>query len=122
MFTLKPNLLLLIFFFLIIVSPIDAAEVLQVKTSNSLLIGDQNRNYTVRLACLEVDQLNNDRAKKWLVSQLPRGTKVNLQPRGSDNGVLISNVIRIDKSVEISKGLVDKGFASYTCSSHESLS
>ncbi len=97
-------------------SELNAAEVLQVKSSNTILIGDQNRNYLVRLACIEIDLENQDNAKKWLKSNLPRGTKVNLRPLGSEDGVLISNVIRLDNSMGISKALVNLKFAFDICS------
>ena len=36
------------------VASVQAAEVLQVRSSSLLQVGDHNRNYTVQLACLEV--------------------------------------------------------------------
>ena len=49
-----------------------AAEVLQVRSSSLLQIGDRNRNYTVQLACLEVNPADEQAALDWLKHALPR--------------------------------------------------
>ena len=56
-------LLIIIFSFL---SKVYAAEILQVSNSSVLLIGDNNRTYTVRLACTEISPDLEEPAFKWL--------------------------------------------------------
>ncbi len=73
-----------------------AAEVLQVRSGTVLQIGDGNRNYTVRLACLAVSPETNAEAVAWLRQQLPRRSRVNLRPVGSEDGLLVARVSRLD--------------------------
>ena len=92
-----------------------AAEVLQVTNSSTILIGDQNRNYTVKIACLEVDSTKENYIIDFLTSELPRHTKVNLRPKGSDGGVLLSRVITIESDNDIGEQILSKGWARNTC-------
>ena len=106
----------LIFLFSLIFSfKVNSAEVLQITNSSTLLIGDHNRNYTIRIACLVVDPSNESNAIDTLEKILPRHTKVNLKPKGSQNGVLISKVLRIDDNKDISLDLIDRGIAKSDC-------
>ena len=57
-----------------------AAEVLQVRSSTLLQIGDGNRNYSVRLACIAVDPVNEEAAVDLLKKAVPRRKRVNLRP------------------------------------------
>tara|TARA_B100000700_G_C14227636_1_gene482196 strand:- start:120 stop:464 length:345 start_codon:yes stop_codon:yes gene_type:complete len=94
---------------------INAAEVLQVSNSSSLIIGDQNRNYTIKLACLDVKEENEYSVINFLNSELPRHTKINLRPRGSIEGVLIAQVIKIASEEDIASEIVSKGLGSFSC-------
>ncbi len=94
---------------------INAAEVLQITNYSTLQIGDNNRNYTVRIACLEVEPSKEKEVLSWLKYKLPRRSKVNLQPRGSDDGTLIAKVIPIGSDVDITKELVFQELASSNC-------
>ena len=60
--------------------PVQAAEVLQVRSSSLLQVGDHNRTYTVALACSAVDASQEAEATAWLRQELPRRRKVNLRP------------------------------------------
>ncbi len=100
---------------LIIPLPIFAAEVLQIRSSSLLQVGDNNRSYTVRLACLEVSPKDENQAKSWLKSQLPRRQRVNLRPKGSEDGVLIAEVTLIVNGNDLGDGLVSKGLAKKIC-------
>lgn len=90
-----------------------AAEVLQVRSGTLLQIGDHNRTYTVRLACVAVAESDEALASGWLRQQLPRRSKVNLRPRGSDDGVLIAGIEKQNSrgSLDIGNALVEAGFA-----------
>ena len=69
-----------------------AAEVLQVRGPTLLQLGDQNRSYTVQLACVEVPEVKQTEAVAWLRQAVPRHTRVNLRPMGQNQGVLLARV------------------------------
>jgi len=92
------------------VQPVRAAEVLQVRSASLLQVGDQNRNYSVRLACLDLDADQSAEATLWLRRDLPRRTRVNLRPQGNDDGVLLAQIERLDRGTDLASDLVDAGF------------
>ena len=109
---------------------LQAAEVLQVRSGTLLQIGDGNRNYTVRLACLDVTPEANAQAVAWLRQQLPRRSRVNLRPVGSEDGILVARVSRLEGGAsaapnatgarggnapgpDLAQGLVDAALASW---------
>ena len=94
---------------------VDAAEILQVTSSSVLLIGDHNRNYTVKLACAVVNPDLEEKSVDWLKKQLPRHTKVNLKPEGSVDGVLIARVIPFNSNSDISEKYIKEGLAENNC-------
>ena len=96
-------------------SKVYAAEILQVSSSSVLLIGDNNRTYTVKIACTEVSPNFEERSVEWLKQQLPRHTKVNLKPKGSVDGVLVAKVIPLNSKNDISEKYIKEGFAKNTC-------
>ncbi len=108
-------------FFILIISffsffyKVDAAEILQVSSSSVLLIGDNNRTYTVKIACAEISPDSEERAFNWLKKQLPRHTKVNLKPKGSVDGVLIAKVIPFNSKLDISEKYINEGLAKNKC-------
>jgi hypothetical protein len=91
-----------------------AAEVLQVRSASLLQVGDQNRSYGVELACLALDQERQQDATDWLRQDLPRRTRVNLRPQGSDGGVLVARVERLDRTTDVASDLVAAGYGSLT--------
>ena len=107
-------LLISIFGFL---SKVDAAEILQVSSSSILLIGDNNRTYTVKIACTEISPNLEERSVEWLKKQLPRHTKVNLKPKGSVDGVLVAKVIPFNSNVDIGEKYINEGLAINKCES-----
>ena len=92
-----------------------AAEILQVSSSSVLLIGDNNRTYTVKIACTEVSPKLEEKSVNWLKKQLPRHTKVNLKPKGSADGVLVAKVIPLNSKNDISEKYIEEGLAKNTC-------
>ena len=88
-----------------------AAEVLQVRSATLLQVGDQNRSYGVELACLVLNPEQQQQATDWLRQDLPRRTRVNLRPRGTDQGVLLAQVERLDRSTDVARDLVAAGYA-----------
>ena len=111
-FTIICILLISIFGFLY---KVDAAEILQVSSSSILLIGDNNRTYTVKIACTEISPDLEERSVEWLKKQLPRHTKVNLKPKGSVDGVLVAKVIPINSNIDISEKYISEGLAKDKC-------
>ncbi len=97
------------------VAPVNAAEVLQVRTASLLQVGDHNRTYTVELPCLSVPEGEEAAAVAWLRQQLPRRRRVNLRPVGSRDGQLLARVTPIGESQDLSAGLVAAGLARDAC-------
>jgi hypothetical protein len=96
-------------------TPAAAAEVLQVRSATVLQVGDGNRNYTVELACVSVDQAQEQASIDWLRHELPRRSRVNLRPMGQDNGVLMAKVQKLGESQDLASGLVAAGLAASSC-------
>ena len=88
-----------------------AAEVLQVREADLLLIGDQNRTYSVRLACAEINPGQEQNSIDFLRKQLPRRQKVNLMPMGSKDGLLLARVRPLGSSQDLSSLLVENQLA-----------
>ncbi len=97
--------------------PALAAEVLQVRSGTLLQIGDHNRSYSVELACVAVAPADDAAAAAWLRQVLPRRSRVNLRPRGSDEGTLLASVQRLsggsgsEQRLDLGQGLVAAGLA-----------
>ncbi|WP_315856099.1 nuclease [Synechococcus lacustris] len=90
---------------------VSAAEVLQVREADLLLIGDQNRTYSVRLACAEINPGQEQNSIDFLRKQLPRRQKVNLMPMGSKDGLLLARVRPLGSSQDLSSLLVENQLA-----------
>ena len=69
---------------MIIFNPVvvNSAEILQIKSSNTILVGDQNRNLTIGLFCVDVNENDEIEATNLLKSEFPRGSKVKIKPFG----------------------------------------
>lgn len=93
----------------------NAAEVLQVRSSQLLQVGDHNRTYTVQLTCIDVAPSDEAKAVGWLREQLPRRRRVNLRPAGSVDGQLLARVTPIGTDLDLSAGLVAEGLAIDRC-------
>ena len=108
---------LLILLVVMLASPLPsmAAEVLQVRSSTLLQIGDRNRNYSVRLACIAVDPVNEEAAVDLLKKAVPRRKRVNLRPEGNEEGVLIARVTPLDADQDLGVSLVTNGLATQSC-------
>ena len=101
--------------FLSILTKVSAAEVLQVSSSSILLIGDNNRTYTVKIACTEISPDLEERSVQWLKKELPRHTKVNLKPKGSVDGILDAKVIPFNSDIDITEKYINEGLAINEC-------
>ena len=92
-----------------------AAEILQVRSATELQIGDRNRSYTVKLACIEVEPDNELLSIRWLKTNLQRRNRVNLKPKGETNGMLLARVITIDSKMDLGEALLNQGLATLSC-------
>lgn len=93
---------------------VQAAEVLQVRSGSLLQIGDQNRSYSVELACLSLPAEGDAAAAAWLRHELPRRTRVNLRPVSSHDGTLVARVQPLGGNaagMDLSDGLIAAGLA-----------
>ena len=95
-----------------------AAEVLQVRGATLLQLGDQNRSYTVQLACVEVAEAQQAEAVAGLRQAVPRHTRVNLRPMGQNQGVLLARVQPLasvrgstNQAADLGNGLIAAGLA-----------
>ena len=108
---------ILIIVFLIFLNPIivKSAEILQIKSSNTILVGDQNRNLTIGLFCVDVNENDELEATNLLKSEFPRGSKVKIQPFGFRDNVLLAKVFNIKGTKEMTELLVAKDLTSEIC-------
>ena len=109
----------LIVFFLIFLSPVivNSAEILQIKSSNTILVGDQNRNLTIGLFCVDVNENDEIEATNLLKSEFPSGSKVKIKPFGYKENVLLAKVFNIKSKKEMTELLVAKNLTGEICRS-----
>ena len=102
---------------MIVLNPLEvnSAEILQIKSSNTILIGDQNRNLTIRLFCVDVNENDELEATNLLKSQFPRGSKVKIKPIGYKEKLLLAKVFNINGTKEMTEILVAKDFTRENC-------
>ena len=102
---------------MIVLNPIlvNSAEILQIKSSNTILVGDQNRNLTIRLFCVDVNENNELEATNLLKSEFPRGSRVKIKPFGFKDNVLLAKVFNIKGTKEMTELLVAKDFTRENC-------
>ena len=104
---------------LIVLNPVivNSAEILQIKSSNTILVGDQNRNLSIQLFCVDVNENDELEATNLLKSQFPRGSKVKIKPFGFNENVLLAKVFNINGTKEMTELLVSKDLTSEICPS-----
>ena len=110
---------ILIIVCLILLNPVivNSAEILQIKSSNTILVGDQNRNLTIGLFCVDVNENDEIEATNLLKSEFPRGSKVKIKPFGFKENVLLAKVFNIKGTKEMTQLLVTKNLSSEICPS-----
>ena len=108
----------LIIFFLIFANPIRtySAEILQINNFNSILVGDQNRDLSIKLFCVDINDLEDEEiAINLLKREFPRGSKVKIKPMGFSENILIARVFNISETKEMSELLNAKDLTKETC-------
>ena len=100
----KLSKVLLIFIFLVI-CPINtySAELLQIKDSNNILVGDQNRSLYLSLYCVNINENEEEKATEILKKNFPRGTKIKIKPYGSNGNKLLAKIFRVDDETEMTE-------------------
>ena len=111
------KILIIVCLFVISPSIVNSAEILQIKSSNTILVGDQNRNLTIGLFCVDVNENDELEATNLLKSEFPRGSKVKIKPFGYKENVLLAKVFNIKNNKEMTELLVAKDFTSEICPS-----
>ena len=108
---------ILIIFCLFVLSPliVNSAEILQIKSSNTILVGDQNRNLTIGLFCVDVHENDELEATNLLKSEFPRGSKVKIKPFGFNENLLLAKVFNIKGNKEMTELLVAKDLTRKNC-------
>jgi len=114
---LKKFLKILILVCLIFLNPliVNSAEILQIKSSNTILVGDQNRNLTIGLFCVDVNENDELEATNLLKSEFPRGSKVKIKPKGYKENVLLAKVFDIKGTKEMTDILYYKDLIEKKC-------
>tara|TARA_B100002051_G_C16184432_1_gene368958 strand:+ start:143 stop:457 length:315 start_codon:yes stop_codon:yes gene_type:complete len=104
---------------LVVINPIlvNSAEIIQIKSSNTILVGDQNRDLTIRLFCVNVNEDDELEATNLLKSKFPRGSKVKIKPFGFRENLLLAKVFNIKGTSEMTELLVAKDLTSEICTS-----
>ena len=104
---------------LFVINPVivNSAEILQIKSSNTILVGDQNRNLSIGLFCVDVSENDEIEATNLLKSEFPRGSKVKIKPFGFKENLLLAKVSNIKGTKEMTELLVDKNLTSEICPS-----
>ena len=115
---MKQIISLLIIFYLIVLNPIKtySAEILQINNSGNILVGDQNRDLSIKLYCVDIDDLKDEEiAVNLLKREFPRGSKVKIKPIGFKENILIAKVFDINETKEMSDLLIAKNLSKGTC-------
>ena len=114
---MKITIQLIIIILLVVVYPIriNSAEILQINTSSSILVGDQNRNLSIKLFCVDIKDNDEQIAINLLRKEFPRGTKVKVKPIGFKENILVAKVFDINETKEMSKLLIAKDLTNETC-------
>lgn len=93
-----------------------SAEILQINNSNSILVGDQNRDLSIKLFCVEINNEDDEQiAINLLKKEFPRGSKVKIKPIGFKENILVAKVFDINETKEMSDLLIAKNLSIETC-------
>ena len=109
------NFLLIIIFIIFLPFKVQSAEVLQINSSDSILLGDQNRNLTIKLFCVNVNANDEKDAINLLKKEFPRGSKVKIKPFGFKEDVLMAKVFDVNGIKEMSELLISRNFTNAEC-------
>ncbi len=108
---------ILIIICLIVLNPlvVKSAEILQIKSPNTIIVGDQNRNLTIGLFCVDVNENDEREATNLLKREFPRGSKIKIKPFGFKENILLAKVFNIKGTKEMTELLEAKDFTKEIC-------
>ena len=92
-----------------------SAEILQINSSRSIEVGDQNRTLSLELFCVDINDNDEQIAINLLKKEFPRGSKVKIKPIGFKETILIAKVFNIDETQGMSELLIERNLAKETC-------
>ena len=78
-------------------------------------MGDQNRNLTIKLFCIDVNESDEQKAINLLKSEFPRGSRVKIKPFGFEENILLAKVFNIYGTKEMSELLISKDLTKDKC-------
>ena len=101
----------------LVIFPINtyAAELLQIKDVNNILVGDQNRSISISLYCIDIKENEKEKANEILKRNFPRGTKVKIKPYGSNGSRLLAKIFRVDDETEMTELLNTNNSSKQNC-------
>ena len=107
----------LIIIFLVVILPFrtNSAEILQINSSSRILVGDQNRSISIKLICVETNDVDEQKAVSLLKKEFPRGSKVKIKPIGIRDNILVAKVFDINESKEMSELLISQRLTKEIC-------
>ena len=114
---LKSSFLVLFLLAILIFKPnvSSSAEILQINSSSNIEIGDQNRNLSINLFCIDVDSKDEIAAIALLKKNFPRGTKVKLKFFGKNNDNFLAKVYSLNNEREMTNLLFSNNLSSKSC-------
>ena len=93
----------------------NSAEILQINDSSNILVGDQNRNLSIKLFCVDINENDEQIAINLLRREFPRGSKVKIKPIGFKNDILVAKVFNINETKEMSDLLFAEDLTKQNC-------
>ena len=115
---MKKILSLLIVISLVVLNQIStySAEILQINNSSNILVGDQNRDLSIKLFCVDIsDEEDEATAINLLKREFPRGSKIKIKPMGFKENILVARVFNISETKEMSELLIAKDLTKESC-------
>ena len=115
---MKKIISLIIIFFLVVFYPITtySAEILQINNSSNILVGDQNRDLSIKLFCVDINNEEDEEiAINLLKREFPRGSKVKIKPMGFKENILVAKVSDIGETKDMTELLNVKELTKETC-------
>ena len=94
---------------------LNSAEILQINNSKTVIIGDQNRNLSVKLTCLNVNSEDEIAALELLRIKFPRGTKVKIKPLGFKDNNLLAKIYKLNENIEMNQLLYNNKLSERIC-------
>ena len=94
---------------------LNSAEILQIIDSKTIVIGDQNRNLSIKLVCSNVNLENEIAALELLRIKFPRGTKVKIKPLGFKDNNLLAKIYKLNENIEMNELLYTNNFSDQVC-------